>query len=67
VALLYGGLSVGADAMQRSTGTPSSIVFILQALLVLLVLASPVALRYRLRRAGPAAVASAVAVEPRHG
>lgn len=67
VALLYGGLSVGADAMQRSTGTPSSIVFILQALLVLLVLASPVALRYRLRRAGPAAVASAVAAEPRHG
>lgn len=47
VALLYGGLSVGADAMQRATGTPSSITFILQALIVLLVLASPVVLRWR--------------------
>ena len=50
VAMLYGGMSVGADAMQRATGTPSSITLILQALLVLLVLASPVALRWRLTR-----------------
>lgn len=49
VALLYGGLSVGAEAMQRTTGAPSSITSILQALIVLLVLVSPVALRWRLR------------------
>jgi general nucleoside transport system permease protein len=38
-ALLYGGLSVGADAMQRRASIPSSITFILQSLAVLLVLA----------------------------
>jgi simple sugar transport system permease protein len=44
-ALLYGGMSVGADAMQRRAGIPSSITFILQSLAVLLVLAFD-ALRY---------------------
>jgi ABC-type uncharacterized transport system permease subunit len=44
-ALLYGGMSVGADAMQRHASIPSSITFILQSLAVLLVLASD-ALRY---------------------
>jgi ABC-type uncharacterized transport system permease subunit len=44
-ALLYGGMSVGADAMQRRANIPSSITFILESLLVLLVLASDV-LRY---------------------
>ena len=39
-ALLYGGMSVGADAMQRRASIPSSITFILQSLAVLLVLAS---------------------------
>jgi simple sugar transport system permease protein len=38
-ALLYGGMSVGADAMQRRADIPSSITFILQSLTVLLVLA----------------------------
>jgi ABC-type uncharacterized transport system permease subunit len=38
-ALLYGGMSVGADAMQRRVSIPSSITFILQSLAVLLVLA----------------------------
>ena len=33
-------LSVGADAVQRSTGAPSSIIFILQSLIVLFVMAS---------------------------
>jgi len=45
VALLYGGLSVGADAMQRRAGVPSSITFILQSLVVAFVLAAD-ALRY---------------------
>jgi general nucleoside transport system permease protein len=44
-ALLYGGMTVGADAMQRRVSIPSSITFILQSLAVLLVLAFD-ALRY---------------------
>jgi ABC-type uncharacterized transport system permease subunit len=44
-ALLYGGMSVGADAMQRRAAIPSSITFILESLAVLLVLAFD-ALRY---------------------
>ena len=44
-AILYGGMSVGADAMQRRANIPSSITFILQSLAVLLVLAFD-ALRY---------------------
>lgn len=44
-ALLYGGMSVGADAMQRRVSIPSSITFILESLAVLLVLAFDV-LRY---------------------
>ena len=44
-ALLYGGMSVGADAMQRRASIPSSITFILQSLAVLFVLALD-ALRY---------------------
>src|SRR6266550_1667724 len=44
-ALLYGGMSVGADAMQRRVSIPSSITFILQSLAVLLVLACD-AVRY---------------------
>jgi ABC-type uncharacterized transport system permease subunit len=56
-ALLYGGMSVGADAMQRRAGVPASITFILQSLIVLLVLASSLLRRYRinftaLRRGG---------------
>jgi simple sugar transport system permease protein len=45
VAVLYGGMSVGADAMQRRANIPSSITFILESLAVLLVLAFD-ALRY---------------------
>jgi general nucleoside transport system permease protein len=44
-ALLYGGMSVGADAMQRRASIPSSLTFILESLAVLLVLAFD-ALRY---------------------
>ena len=39
-ALLYGGMSVGADAMQRRANIPSSIIYILQSLIVLFILAS---------------------------
>jgi ABC-type uncharacterized transport system permease subunit len=46
-AILYGGMTVGANAMQRRAGIPSSIVFILQSLIVLMVLASDLLRRYR--------------------
>lgn len=58
-AILYGGMTVGADTMQRGSGVPSSITFILQSLIVLLVLASDLLRRYRISlpwlRAGTAA------------
>ena len=47
-ALLYGGMSVGADAMQRRASIPSSITFILESLAVLLVLISDVLRYYRI-------------------
>lgn len=47
-AILYGGMSVGADAMQRRASIPSSITFILQSLVVLLVLISDVSRYYRI-------------------
>lgn len=40
VAILYAALSVGGDALQRRIGAPSSIVFILQSLIVLFLMAS---------------------------
>jgi simple sugar transport system permease protein len=47
-ALLYGGMSVGADAMQRRANIPSSITFILQSLIVLFILASSLLRKYRI-------------------
>ena len=49
-ALLYGGLTVGADAMQRRANIPSSITFILQSLIVLFVLASSLLRHYEFKR-----------------
>jgi general nucleoside transport system permease protein len=48
-AVLYGGMTVGANAMQRRVGIPSSITFILQSLIVLMVLASDLFRRYRVK------------------
>jgi general nucleoside transport system permease protein len=48
-AVLYGGMTVGANAMQRRAGIPSSITFILQSLIVLMVLASEIFRRYRVK------------------
>ena len=64
-ALLYGGMSVGADAMQRRVSIPSSITFILQSLAVLLVLAFDVLRFYKidlsvLRRRSPPPVVEQV-------
>jgi simple sugar transport system permease protein len=46
-SVLYGGLSVGGDAMQRQTGLPSSIVLVIQAGIVLLLLASEILRTHR--------------------
>jgi ABC-type uncharacterized transport system permease subunit len=48
-AVLYGGMTVGANAMQRRAGIPSSITFVLQSLIVLMVLASEIVRRYRVK------------------
>jgi len=50
-ALLYGGMTVGADAMQRRAGIPSSLTFILESLAVLLVLAFDTLRFYRINPA----------------
>ena len=47
-SILYGGLSVGGDTMQRQTGLPSSIVLIVQASIVLLLLATEVFRTHRI-------------------
>ena len=47
-AIVFGGMTVGADAMQRSVGVPSSIAFVLQGLIVLFVLAGELLRRYRI-------------------
>ena len=47
-SVLYGGLSVGGDAMQRQTGLPSSIVVVVQAGIVLLLLASELLRTHRI-------------------
>lgn len=48
-AVLYGGLEVGGNAMQRQTGLPTSVVLILQSLVVILILAGDILRYYRLR------------------
>lgn len=48
-SVLYAGMTVGADAMQRQAGLPGSIIFIIQALIVLFILASDLLRYYRLR------------------
>jgi general nucleoside transport system permease protein len=47
-AVIFGGMTVGADAMQRSAGVPSSIAYILQGLIVLFVLAADLLRRYEI-------------------
>ena len=63
-AILYGGMSVGADAMQRRAGIPSSVTFILQSLTVLLVLAFDILRYYKInfhfRSGAPATPAAQV-------
>ena len=47
-AIIFGGMTVGADAMQRSARVPSSIAYILQGLIVLFILAGDLTRRYRI-------------------
>lgn len=46
-AVLYGGLQVGGNAMQRQSGLPTSAVMILESLIVLLILAGDALRHYR--------------------
>lgn len=46
-SILYAGMGVGADAMQRRMGIPSSAIFIIQSLIVLFILASDFFRYYR--------------------
>lgn len=46
-AILYGGLQVGGNAMQRQSGLPTSAVMILESLIVLLILAGDALRHYR--------------------
>ena len=43
-----GGLTVGGNAMQRHSGLPSSVILVIEALIVLLVLASDLLRSWRL-------------------
>jgi len=51
-AILYGGLEVGGSAMQRESGLPTSVVLILQSLIVLLILTADMMRYYRLALPG---------------
>ncbi len=52
-AILYGGMTVGADAMQRHAGIPSSVNLILQSLIVLFILAGDLLRRFRIKLSSP--------------
>jgi len=61
-AILYGGLEVGGSAMQRQTGLPTSVIFIMESLVVLLILAGDILRYYRIhwpQRADTAPTATA--------
>ncbi len=47
-SILYAGMGVGADAMQRRMGVPNSVIFIVQSLIVLFILASDLLRYYRI-------------------
>ncbi len=47
-SVLYGGLTVGGNAMQRHSGLPSSVILVIEALIVLLVLASDLLRSWRI-------------------
>lgn len=47
-SILYAGMGVGAEAMQRQANLPSSVIFIVQSLIVLFLLASDLLRYYRL-------------------
>ena len=47
-SVLYGGMTVGGNAMQRHSGLPSSVILVIEALIVLLVLASDLLRNWRI-------------------
>ena len=66
-AILYGGLQVGGNAMQRQSGLPTSAVLILESLIVLLILGADLLRLYEIawpRRHVPADLPLRVEAEP---
>ncbi len=53
-SILFAAMAVGADAMQRRLGMPTSLVLTIQSLIVLFILGSDILRRYRLVRASGA-------------
>ena len=51
-SILYAGMGVGADVMQRRAGVPSSVIFTIQSLIVLFILASDILRYYRINWPG---------------
>ena len=51
-SIIFGGLLVGADKMQRTVQIPSSLVVVINGLIVLFVVASDYFVRQRARRRG---------------
>ncbi|MBU2329360.1 MAG: ABC transporter permease [Alphaproteobacteria bacterium] len=51
-SILYAGMTVGGDAMQRQAGLPGSIVFMIQSMIVLFILISDLFRYYRLALPG---------------
>ena len=52
-SILYAAMGVGADAMQRRAGLPSSVIFVVQSLIVLFLLASDLLRYYRVEFGRP--------------
>jgi simple sugar transport system permease protein len=49
-SILFGGLLVGSDQMQRTMQVPSSIIYVLEGLIVLFVVSSAIFAKMRARR-----------------
>jgi ABC-type uncharacterized transport system permease subunit len=62
-SILFGGLLVGADKMQRATQVPSSLITAINGLVVMFVVASDVYVRRLRRRAAKEATSSALQEE----
>lgn len=63
-SIIFGGLLVGADKMQRTVQVPSSLVVVINGLIVLFVVASDYFVRQRARRRGTEVTETAISGPP---